>query len=111
MISVIDICDMCGLDQGQIDAIAEHEHLPEVAAAALGHYLLHLHHGVERIRDMIADDLHAALERGERRHAAELLMALRHLYTAHPEVRHLPPRSASIMHGEAADPRRSSGGT
>ena len=90
MISVVDICDMCGLDQDQIDAIAEHEHLPEVAAAALGHYLLHLHHGVDRIRDMITDDLKTALDRGDRMRAGELVMALRHLYEQHPELRELP---------------------
>ena len=35
MISAIDICGFCGLDPEQIDASAEHEHIPEVAAAAL----------------------------------------------------------------------------
>ncbi len=103
MISIVDICGMCGLDRDQIDAIAEHEHVPEVAAAALGHYLVeHMHHGPEKIRDMIVDDLCAALRRGDRHHAAELLMALRHFYHAHPEVRHMPARPG--FKPEAEDP-------
>jgi hypothetical protein len=103
MISVVDICGMCGLDQDQIDAIAEHEHLPEVAAAALGHYLLHIHHGVEKIRDMIADDLRVALDRGDRMHAGELLMALRHLYEQYPKLRELPAE----LPDDALPPERS----
>ena len=47
MISAIDICGFCGLDPEQIDAIAEHEHIPEVAAAALASYLMHQAHGLE----------------------------------------------------------------
>ncbi len=104
MISVVDICDMCGLDQDQIDAIAEHEHLPEVAAAALGHYLLHMHHGADRIRDMIAEDLKTALDRGDRVHAGELVMALRHLYEQHPELRELPATGGGVTPPERAGP-------
>jgi hypothetical protein len=107
MISIVDICGMCGLDRDQIDAIAEHEHVPEVAAAALGHYLIeHMHHGPEKIRDMIVDDLCSALRRDDRHHAAELLMALRHFYHAHPEVRHMPARARDTS--EVGDPEAGS---
>jgi hypothetical protein len=40
-------------------AIAEHEHLPEIAATALADYLSHQAHGPEKIRDMIVDDIRA----------------------------------------------------
>ena len=87
MISVVDICGMCGLDLEQIEAIGEHEHLPDVAAAALAAYLLHHNHGLEQIRDMIVDDINRALVDNQTAHAAELLMALRHLYEQNPSLR------------------------
>ena len=89
MISVIDICGLCGLDPEQIDAIGEHEHLPDVAAAALAAYLLHTEHGVEKIRSMIIDDIKSALAQNRKAHASELLMALRHLHEQHPGLKNL----------------------
>jgi hypothetical protein len=78
MISIEDIIGMTGLTREEVSAIAEHEHIPEVAAAALGDYLMHQEKGPDAILAMIRDDLRAALERGDREHAKELMMALRH---------------------------------
>ena len=50
MISKDDIIGLCGLDEDEVDAVAEHEHLPDVAAAALASYLLHKVKGADRIR-------------------------------------------------------------
>jgi hypothetical protein len=77
---------MCGLEEDEVLAIAEHEHIPEIAAAALAQYLLCQDHGAEKIRDMLRDDIRAALVRGDRRHARELFMALRHFLSTHPEA-------------------------
>ena len=87
MISVQDCIDLCGLDADEIAAISEHEHIPEIAAAALASYLLHQPHGEENIRTMIIDDIHGALDQGRLRHAAELFMALRHFLEQHPNAR------------------------
>jgi S-ribosylhomocysteine lyase LuxS involved in autoinducer biosynthesis len=84
MISKDDILDMCDLDRDEIEAIAEHEHIPDVAAAALGDYLIHQVHGAERVRDMIVDDIRTAIERQDRGHASSLYMALQHFLTEHP---------------------------
>ncbi len=35
MISREDIVGLCGLTEEELDAVAEHEHAPDVAAAAL----------------------------------------------------------------------------
>jgi hypothetical protein len=86
MITLEDCVAMCGLDEAEVLAIAEHEHIPEIAAAALAHYLLHTEHGAEEIRDMLRDDIRAALERHDRAHARELFMALRHFLSCHPEA-------------------------
>ena len=47
MITLEDCIGMCGLTEEEILAIAEHEHLPEVAATALAQYLLSREHGSE----------------------------------------------------------------
>jgi hypothetical protein len=87
MISLEDCIGMCDLDEEQIAAISEHEHVPDIAAAALASYLLKQPHGGETIRAMIVDDIHKALDEGRIRHAAELFMALRHFLERHPEGR------------------------
>ena len=86
MISLEDCIAFSGLSEAEILAIAEHEHIPEIAAAALGAYLLHEAHGPERIRDMLRDDIRAALIRGDRPHARTLFMALRHYLDSHPDA-------------------------
>jgi hypothetical protein len=78
MISLEDCIGLCGLDDDQVAAISEHEHIPEIAAASLANYLLKQPHGGEAIRAMIIADIHKALGEGRVRHAAELFMALRH---------------------------------
>jgi len=87
MISRDDCIAMCGLDEDEIAALSEHEHIPEMAATALASYLLHAPHGSETIRGMITDDIHKALDDGRVEHAAALFMALRHFLSEHPEAR------------------------
>jgi hypothetical protein len=87
MISWEDCFGLCGLDENEVTAISEHEHIPDIAAAALASYLLKQPHGGEMIRTMIIDDIHKALDGGRVRHAAELFMALRHFLEHHPEGR------------------------
>ncbi len=87
MISREDCIAMCGLDEDEIDALSEHEHIPEIAATALASYLLHQPHGSDKIRGMIIDDIHKALDDGRVKHAGELFMALRHFLTDHPDAR------------------------
>jgi hypothetical protein len=86
MICLEDCIALCGLSEEEVLAIAEHEHIPEIAAAALADYLLHQEHGAEAIRDMLRDDIRAALARHDRKHARELFMAMRHFLSNHPEA-------------------------
>ena len=74
MICLEDCIAMCGLSEEEVLAIAEHEHLPEIAATALAQYLLNQQHGAEKIRYMITDDVRQAQARGDRKrvHAAVL---------------------------------------
>lgn len=84
MISLEDCIALCGLTEDEVLALAEHEHIPEIAAAALGQYLLNQPHGAETIRGMIRDDIRAAWQQGNRQHARELFMALRQFIAEHP---------------------------
>ena len=86
MISLDDIEDMTCLTRDEIAAIAEHEHLPEVNAAALGEYLMHLHHGPQRVQAMICDDIRTALHRDDLPHARVLFATLRHFIAEHPDA-------------------------
>jgi hypothetical protein len=88
MISIEDCLAMCGLDQDQVDAICEHEHIPEIEAAAFADALLNSPGGPARILDMLVDDIRAACDRGDTRHAAELTHAMRRFVDQHPEAAH-----------------------
>jgi hypothetical protein len=83
MINKDDCIALCGLEPDEVAALAEHEHISDIAAAALADYLLHHDHGVEVIRDMIVHDMRRAVARGDSAHAAELLTALRHFVSEH----------------------------
>jgi hypothetical protein len=84
MISIEDCIALCGLTRAEVDAIAEHEHLPEIAATALASWLMKREEsGVPAIRDMLRDDIRAAIKAGKHAHAADLLAALRHFLTEH----------------------------
>jgi hypothetical protein len=54
MITLEDCIGLCGLTEEEVLAIAEHEHLPEIAATALAEYLLSQEHGSEKVRDILS---------------------------------------------------------
>jgi hypothetical protein len=87
MISLEDCIAMCGLDESEVAAISEHEHIPEAAATALASYLLAQPHGDEAIRTMIIDDIRTALDAGRVKHASELFGALQHFLQQYPAAR------------------------
>ena len=84
MISFEDCFALCGLTKEEIAAIAEHEHIPDMAAAILGQYILEREHKPEEICRMIQDDVRAAAAAGDWAHAGRLLAALRHFLATHP---------------------------
>jgi hypothetical protein len=90
MITLQDCVGLCGLTEEEVLAIAEHEHLPEIAATALAEYLLSQEHGSEKVRDMIVDDIRQAqFTSGNKEKVLMLLHVLHHFLKTHPEAR--PP--------------------
>ena len=86
MISLEDCLALCGLSRDEVLALAEHEHIPEIAAVALGQYLLNQPTGRTTIQAMIAQNIHSARRRSDIRHAEELAVTLLHFVTSHPEA-------------------------
>lgn len=91
MVTLEDCIAFSGLTEAEVLALAEHEHIPEIAAAALAEYLLKQRHGTDKIHTMIVEDIRAALHRGDRAHARELFGALRHFLETHPDQRQRRP--------------------
>jgi Rad3-related DNA helicase len=87
MISLEDCVGLSGLTEEEVLAIAEHEHIPEIAASALGQYLSRQEHGIEQIRDMIVQDIRQAQQGQDKQHIVVLLHVLHHFLKAHPEAR------------------------
>ena len=84
MLTYQDCLGLCDLTPEEIAAIAQHEHLPEIAAAELGQYLVHVPNGVPVIRRMILDDIAEASRRNNPLETARLKLVLLRFVTTHP---------------------------
>lgn len=84
MLCLEDCLEFCELDQDEVAAIAEHEHVPIIVAAEMGSTLLKSEEGVARLHIMILDDIESALEHGRVEHAGELAATYQHFQRAHP---------------------------
>jgi len=88
MLSVQDMIDYCDLDRGEIEAIAEHEHIPLAIAAEMSEALLCSNEGVFRLHAMIIENMQHALECGHYEHAQDLAQTYQHLQRTHPLPSH-----------------------
>lgn len=84
MLAMQDLLDYCDLSQGEVEAIAEHEHVPLVIAAEMSECLLGSPEGVCKLHAMIADNLERAKKSGRFQHARELESTFQHLRRTHP---------------------------
>ena len=85
MLTFEDCLGLCALTEQEIDAIAQHENLPEIVALELGNYLIRQPDGVPLIRRMILDDIADAEACGDRSRALTLKATLRHFVETHPQ--------------------------
>ena len=86
MLTLEECIALSELTEDEVLAIAEHEHIPQMAAVELGNYLVASPDGQVRIRRMILDDIQAARDHGDRHHAATLKMVLKHFVDTHAGV-------------------------
>lgn len=91
MITIEDCIGLSGLTKDEVDAIAVHEHLPEIVAAELGSYLVATDAGQGEIRRMIEDDIAEAKAHGQHARAAVLKLALCHFLQEHAAARIVNP--------------------
>jgi hypothetical protein len=84
MLRLEDCIALCGLTEDEVHAIAQHEGLPEIAAAELGNYLLSRPDGELLIKAMIRDDIAAAQACGDGQRALLLKLVLREFILQHP---------------------------
>lgn len=85
MISLEDCLGLCDLTPDEVAAIAEHEHVPQISAAALGAYLLHDAKGSKVIKRMIHEDIRAAIAAGNAHHARQLVHTYGMFAHEHPQ--------------------------
>jgi hypothetical protein len=78
-----DCLGLCELNEEEVRAIAEHEHVPQIVALELGNYLMRGPDGELLVSHMFIDDIRAAQRRGDLIHAASLKRALRHFIEEH----------------------------
>ena len=86
MLTLEDCIDLSELTAEEVEAIAEHEHIPKIIAAELGNYLIHTDTGVPMIRRIIIDDIEMAEKRGDADHVIALKMTLKHFVETHPQA-------------------------
>lgn len=84
MLTIEDCIALCELTGDEVRAIAEHENLPEVAAAELANYLIHCADGELCIKAMIRDDIAHAIAVGNRARELVLRTMLRNFVLQHP---------------------------
>lgn len=96
VLSLEDCLALCELTEEEVLAIAQHEHIPEIAAAELGNYLVRTPEGEMRIKAIIRDDIAEAAARGNRARELALKLLLRNFVLQHPrcEERHRRQLSA-----------------
>jgi hypothetical protein len=95
MLSLEDCIALCGLTEEEVRAIAEHERIPDIAAAEVGNYLVRSPDGELCIKAMIRDDIARAAIGGNRERALVLKMVLRHFVEQHPRC---DERHRSLLH-------------
>lgn len=86
MLSIEDCIALSELSEAEIDAIAQHEHIPEIAAAEMGNYLIQSPSGEMRLRAMIVDDIREAQARGDQTRALALKLVCKNYLASRPHA-------------------------
>jgi hypothetical protein len=103
MLTFEDCLGLCGLSEEEVQAIADHEHIPEMAALELGNYLCRTPDGEQCIKGMIRDDIAHARASGNRDRELALKLVICNFILQHPrcEERHRQERRFPERRGAA----------
>jgi len=83
MLTIEDCIGLSELTEEEIAAVAEHEHIPKMAALELGNYLVQTSSGEKRISAMIVDDIERARRRCDLHRLLALKLCLKHFLEHH----------------------------
>jgi len=83
MITYRDCVDLCDLTDEEVEAIAEHEHVPRMVALELGNYLLKTEDGIPAIKEIIMDDICHAQKQGDIAKTAKLKLVFQDFVKNH----------------------------
>ena len=84
MLTYEECLDLCDISEGEVSAIAEHEHIDPMIAMAMGQYLSS-HNGEHTIRRIIIEDIEHAEQTGNKQKIRSLRRVLEHFLATHPE--------------------------
>ena len=84
MLTVQECLEFSDLTEDEIEAIAKHEHIPDVLAAELGNCLLQTDVGTALIKRYIQDDIEDAKAHGRKAQVVRLNETLSHFELTHP---------------------------
>lgn len=84
MLTYEDCVAFCDLSPEELSVIARHEHLPDIVAAEKGHAFLRAEWGNPALRQMLVDQIAAAIRQGDRETALSLMTQLRECCERHP---------------------------
>ncbi|EKV32587.1 hypothetical protein C882_2666 [Caenispirillum salinarum AK4] len=84
MLTLQDCIALSDLTPEELMVIAHHEHLPDIVAVEKGYAFLQKEWGNPALRQMMLDEVSAALRDGRKQAALELLAQLRDCCEKHP---------------------------
>lgn len=85
MLTYEDCLALAELTEEEVEAVAEHEHLPEMVALEFANYLAHREDGIPVMKRFILDELVAAERHGNRQKVLKLKMVLQRFISTHPQ--------------------------
>lgn len=86
MLTFEDCLALSHLSEEEVSAIAEHEHIPEIAAIEYGDYLIQTPNGEQQIQRIILDDIEHSKTNGNLKHVKELENVLKDFVLNHPKL-------------------------
>ena len=87
MLTLEDIMGVCECNEEEIEAIAMHEHVPDIIATEMAEYLIHTPDGVPMLRKMILEDIEMARSAGHADQVEKLNLVFTHFIANHPEYK------------------------
>ena len=88
MLSITDFIGCSNLYECEVEAIAEHEHIPLPVAVVMGEYLLADERGVCLLHQMVAEDIQQAIDDGDLAKAKKFAETYQFVAKTHPLPTH-----------------------